>query len=291
MMDEFEVTLKARELIKKVNTTQLVAPIEEYAKSVGAKIKYQDDLEDGQSGYSFQHGEKLFIVINKNENPERQRFTACHEIAHIYLGLPSEHEGLSWWSQSKRPQNEKLCDLFAAALLLPTHLLKPLADKSEIGLATIDELAESFEASVTSTGSQYATVLGTPCAFVLSENGKVRNTSRSTALREARAWIPPGSPVPTGSITQRLRDGVRIDEAEEVDAELWFENWTRGGVLLEEARYLSKWDQTLTLLWFEEGEVPEASRERARPTEDDDEPLLRELTGDLPWPGRSKRKK
>src|SRR5260221_5366006 len=43
---------------------------------------------------------------------------------------------------------------------------------------------------------------------------------------------------------------------EEVAANLWFSDWERGGVLLEEARYLARWDQTLTLLRFESEEVP-----------------------------------
>jgi Zn-dependent peptidase ImmA (M78 family) len=70
--------------------------------------------------------------VNGNDSDERQRFTACHEAAHIELGLPSEHAELPWWSYAKRSPNEILCDAFAAKLLMPYKLFKPLVDKAEI---------------------------------------------------------------------------------------------------------------------------------------------------------------
>lgn len=71
--------------------------------------------------------------------------------------------------------------------------------------------------------------------------------------------------------------------------EIWFSDWKRGGVLLEEARHLAQWDRTLTLLWFEDEELP-ASGQTDIADSDDDEPLLRELDGVLPWPGKKRRK-
>src|SRR6185437_3186832 len=98
-------------------------------------------------------------------------------IAHIVLGLPSDHEAGPWWSYAKRSPNEVLCDVFAAELLLPYKLFKPLVDKSEINLVAVDGLAKNFVASTTATGSRFAALAGAPCAFVLSEQGKVRYAS------------------------------------------------------------------------------------------------------------------
>ena len=84
----------------------------------------------------------------------------------------------------------------------------------------------------------------------------MRYTSRSTALREANAWVLPRAGLPRGSVSERVRSGEVCDDPEEIDADLWFSDWERGGVLLEEARHLIRWDQTLTLLWFEDEEVP-----------------------------------
>lgn len=87
---------------------------------------------------------------------------------------------------------------------------------------------------------------------------------------------------------------------EEIDADLWFSNWERGGVLLEEARYLAQWDQILTLLWFDSEEVPSSKRPTSRwdrdgdesrePRDDEDELGLKELDGNLRWPTKKRRR-
>ena len=212
----------------------------------------------------------------------------CHEVAHIALGLPSDHKELPWWSYAKRSPNEIFCDVFAAELLLPYKLFKPLVEKTDISLTAVDDLADRFVASNMATGSRFATLASAPCAFVLSEQGKVRYTSRSTALREARAWITPRMALPQGSVSERLRAGGTSNGPEEVKADVWFNDWDRGGALLEDARHLRQWDQTIALLWFEDEEVPQPKRDHRE--REEEEFGLAELDGVLPWPGKKRRK-
>jgi hypothetical protein len=284
-MDEFTAVLKARELVVAVNPTTIPVAVEAYASKVGAVIRVKTDLEQDEPGWSFEHGGKRFICVNAKDLEERRRFTVCHEIAHIILCLPSDHKAVPWWSYAKRSADEILCDVFAAELLLPGRLFKAVAEKEEVCFSTVTNLAARFAASLTATGSRFATVISSPCAFVLSEQGRVRYTSRSTVLREANAWIPPRAGLPRGSVSERVRAGDVCDGPEEIDAGLWFSDWERGGVLLEEARYLNRWDQTLTLLWFEDEEVPPPKRG------EEEEREVEELDGILPWPGKSRRKK
>ena len=71
--------------------------------------------------------------------------------------------------------------------------------------------------------------------------------------------------------------GAPCDSPEEIDADIWFSDWERGGTLLEEARHFAPWDQTLTLLWFKDGEVPPQKfrNDRGEILEDDeDEPVI-----------------
>jgi hypothetical protein len=80
-----------------------------------------------------------------------------------------------------------------------------------------------------------------------------------------------------------------------VDADIWFNEWERGGTLLEEVRHLAQWDQTLTLLWFEDGEVPgrkvrDERGELREEEENEDEALLKELDGQLQWPSKRRRR-
>src|SRR5258708_4883963 len=175
-----------------------------------------------------------------------------------------------------------LCDIFAAELLLPAFLFQPLVLGAECGFASIDELATRGGASFAMTGSRFAAFAPMPCAFVFSEQGVVRYAARSTSLRQANAWIPPRTPLPDATLSQRVRSGGPSDGAEEVEADIWFSDWTRGGTLFEEARHYPKWDQTLTLLWFEDEELPQA---RSGSREQQEEVGLAELDGVLPWPG------
>jgi hypothetical protein len=296
-LDEFAVVLKARTFVREVDPSMIPVSLAPYLLKAGAELR-QDDLDPGEPGFSFPAGGKHFICVNAREREERQRFTVCHELGHIVLGLPSVHKAEPWWS-AKRPLAEILCDIFAAELLLPRRLFEPLATEAPLGLATIDALAARFMASTTATGSRYAAASSMPCAFVLSEAGQVRYASRSKTLQDASAWIAPRIDVPSGSVSARARRGANPSR-EEIDAELWFHNWERGGVLLEEARYLAQWDQILTLLWFEDEEVPPLKRFAHRWDRDDgdfresrddqDDMGLKELDGNLRWPGRRRRR-
>jgi hypothetical protein len=289
-MDEFRAVLKARAFVSEVGAVALPVRVEAYLEHINAVLHPQTDMEPDEAGCSFSNGGKHYICVNANDRPDRQRFTICHEIAHIVLGLPSEHKALTTWSYAKRPPAEVWCDVFAAELLLPYRLFKEEAEKMPIGLASVEDLAGRFQASTTVTGSRFAAVVGTPCAFVLSEQGKVRYASRSTTLRDANAWIQLRLDIPRGSLSEKVRAGSPYDGTEKVDADIWFNDWERGGVLLEEARHFPRWDQTLTMLWFENEEVPRPRREGEELREDEEELGLEELDGNLRWPSKKRRR-
>jgi Zn-dependent peptidase ImmA (M78 family) len=293
-MDEFQAVLKARQLVRKVNPTSIPVSVELYAQEVGAIIRAETDLGPDEAGYCFESKGKCYICTNANDSPERQRFSVCHEVAHLRLGLSSQHQSLPWWSYSKRPLAEILCDVFAAELLLPYDFFYPEAERASIGLSSIDELAGQFLASITSTGSRYAAMVSAPVAFVLSEQGKVQYASRSKPLHEAHAWIPPRLDLPEGSLSKKVREGTSTENHDAVDADIWFNEWERGGTLMEEVRHLVQWDQTLTLLWFKDGEVPgrKIRDERGHiyeAEENENDSLLKELDGQLRWPTKRRR--
>ena len=297
-LDELTATLKARRFVARVNPTSVPVPMEAYLAEAGAVLKRKRDLGSDEAGWSFPAKGKLYIVVNASDQEERQRFTICHEIAHSVLGVPSDHS-MSPWS-GKRPHAERLCDSFAAELLLPERLFQPRAERSRVSLASVDALAADFSASTTATGSRYAAVVSTPCAFVISESGKIRYASRSKTLIEAYAWIRPGMDVPGGAVSQRA-SASETTVSGEVPADVWFSDWERGGTLIEEARHLPRWNQTLSLLWFASEEVPPPVRDRDRPrwavegrvldeSGEDEEDGLEELGLNTRWPGSRRRR-
>jgi hypothetical protein len=284
-VDEFTAILRARELVGRVNSPKIPVLLESYLDAVGCILRVAADLSADEPGFSVTIGGQEHIVVNNSDSAERQRFTACHELGHIVLKLPSEHAESPLWSYSKRPPNEICCDVFAAELLLPYRLFKAMADDAVIGFATLDDLAERFSASVMATGSRFAAAVDVPCAFVISQERVVRYTSRSRSLRDAGAWIAPGIRLTPGSVSGKANSAVI--QSGDIPADQWFVDWRRGGTLLEEARYLPRWKQTLTLLWFDDDEVPAPDGDDQNSGE---EQGLKELDGTLPWPGRKKRR-
>ena len=287
-MDEFSVTMKAREFIGRCGSLALPVPVEKYASQIGGVVK-REPLQDGEDAWSVRlPSGKYRICVNCAHSDRRQRFSICHEVAHVVLGVAADHSAPSW-SFARRPPGEIACDVFAAELLLPYRLFKPRVDATDLGFEAVSRLADEFDASLISTASRYATFSRALCAFVLSEGGKVRYSARSAALRDAKAWIRPGTDLPSNSISARVRAGAVHGSAEEVEPDQWFQDWERDGLLYEDAWHLDRWDQTLTLLWFDDEELPPPRAERSRWEEESHG--LKELDGHLPWPGRSKRRR
>ena len=214
-MDEFGAILKARKFIQSAGVDSIPVDLERIARAAKASIKVSGDMLDAESGQTFPLGGKQIISVNGNHSDERQRFTVLHEIAHIVLGLPSQHHGETLTttdlvSYRGRPHEEVLCDVFAAECLLPYAQFKRDIEGLDASFETVRDLAARYKASVTATGSRFAVNFEDPCAFVLMERGKVRYASMSKYLRERKGWITFGTPIPKGSVAHRLssKDGI-----------------------------------------------------------------------------------
>jgi hypothetical protein len=97
--------------------------------------------------------------------------------------------------------------------------------------------------------------------------------------------------VPAASITgQRIAD-LRSPDLGVVSANRWTSADGYMDVdISEEVRLLKSWNQALTLLWPEDGDLEDLGRRESHRDRDDEEAGLKELDGNLPWPGRSKRR-
>ena len=105
-------------------------------------------------------------VLDRHGNPSGK---ICHRRGDNRL--IAARRGL-WRSYAKRLLAEILCGVFAAEPLLPYDLSHPEAEKASVGMSSIDDLAERFQASVTATGSRYVAVVSSSVAFVLYERGR-----------------------------------------------------------------------------------------------------------------------
>lgn len=282
-MDEGDVQQRARAFVASVDVSNIREDLGAYVKAANAKV-IKEELGPGESGTTFTSPKgKHIITVNSLEPEERQRFTICHEVAHIILGLPSSHADVPAWSYAKRDPNEVSCDMFAAELLMPYQLWLAKVPKGDPSFEAIEHMATDFGTSFPAAASRYASLARIPCACVTMERGLVRHAARSTALRKAGAWIPPRTPIPPTSVARRLRDAEKAGtDTDYIAQDVWFQDWERGLELTEMARHLPNYDTTLSLLWFEEEDLPavEIDRFGARIVDDGG---LAELTGELSW--------
>ena len=293
-MNEFPTILRAREFLRDAGSPSVPVDVKRLAAAADAKIEVAHDLADDESGQTTAFKDKHLIIVNGNHRVERQRFTVLHEIAHIVLGLPSQHHGSTLKTNVllryvRRPEEEVLCDVFAAECLLPYHPFAKQVAATDISLEAVKSFARDYKASLTTTGSRFAVNANEPCAFVLSEDGRVRYVSRSKYLNEMKGWINFDIPVPDGSVAQRLLQGSStIEDYDEIPTDVWFDGGISNRPLVaEETILLPEWNQCLSLIWFDESLTPV----RERWDEDEDkEPLLKELDGTLPWPAKSRRR-
>lgn len=291
---EFQTILKARKFVCDAGIVAVPVDLERLATAANAKVKILHDLANDESGQTTQIKGRHIIIVNGNHREERQRFTVLHELAHIVLGLPSHHHGSKLTTGTlmrygRRPPEEMLCDVFAAECLLPYNLFSKDVGDVDISMASVKDLAEKYKASLTTTGSRFAVSAQEPCAFVLSEDGQTRYVSRSKFLNELKGWIDFNIPLPKGSMAHRLmQNGSKTEDYDELASDIWFKGGIKNRPMLaEEAILLREWNQCLSLIWFDESLKPVNER---RDEKEDDEPLLNELDGMLPWPSRGRRR-
>lgn len=289
-MDELQARQRARTFMSGIPGL-IAANMEAYARAANARIRHEA-LDVGESGYTVQKGTGFIITINSDEPPQRQRFTVCHEIAHIILELPSAHRELPSWSYAKRDLNEVWCDIFASELLMPYEQFLKKIPEDEPSVDVIEALAHEFGASFPATASRYASVVSFPCAYVTMDRDIIRYAAPNAALRRKGVRMPMKRPIPPGSVAHRLRAvGERATETDQVEQDVWFENCDSGYDLQELSRHYGKHDQTISLLWCSEDELPRGEVDRfSRRVDEDEDGGLEALTGVLTWQKRGRRK-
>lgn len=290
-MDELTVQTKARQFMAGLDLSRIGTDLSVYIKKVGARLK-TEELDEDESGYTLTKRDGTStIVVNERERRERQRFSACHEVGHIVLELSSNHREIPSWSYAKRDENEIWCDMFAAELLMPYDRFKADVDKEEPSFELIERLRLKYVTSFSATASRMAAVSDYPCAFVTMNSTVIRHASRSVALRKLNAWIAPRTPIPPGSLAHQLiSDEVKSEGLELVSQDVWFQDWPQGYELTELAKHYPNYDETFSLLWFENDDGPDepVNTFSAKPAADDG--LLKELDGVLSFPEKRHRR-
>lgn len=189
---------------------------------------------DGRLEYHPTKGRFLCFYNTKYDRPgeaghaPRTRFSLAHELGHYFI--ESHHEylrsgGKSHPSRSEfvaSPLIERQADCFAAHLLMPDRLVKPIVNQEELSIELIRVIAATFQTSFVS-----AALRAVECSHFY---GAV------AAIHSGRlAWIKPSAPLieqgiyPVERGTLRSPSAVRAWEEFEAGASAIVERsgWTR----------------------------------------------------------------
>src|SRR3546814_16131598 len=81
--------MKARDFIAQCGPSALPASVDAYAHQIGGIVKVEP-LEEHEDAWSVRlTNGKYRICVNCAHNASRQRFSVCHEVAHVEIGRAS----------------------------------------------------------------------------------------------------------------------------------------------------------------------------------------------------------
>lgn len=179
--------IPAWELLKGLGITEpREIQIEAIAEHCGATIIYQP--LKGSAARILGFGNRAFITVDSDSIRERQRFSAGHELGHWMLDrgkvasfVCAERVFATEWANDNP---ERRANRYAADLLLPPFMFKPLAKNREITFDTVKSLAGDFQTSLTATAIRLVELGSFPAMIVCNEPGR-------------RRWFTRGPDVPT----------------------------------------------------------------------------------------------
>lgn len=189
---------------------------------------------DGQLEYHRSKNRFLLFYNTKydrnGEHHPRTRFSIAHELGHYFLDAhraflrrtgkthPSRGEFLS----DRTIETE--ADAFAAGLLTPSALLRPMVNEGEMSFTDIENWAGEFRTSMTSTARRAVELSDFPCALVGVRGGRVAFSFHSQAMIEGGCYPRPrGSALPAAARSKwdAFAGGCLLDNQGQAFARDW----------------------------------------------------------------------
>jgi Zn-dependent peptidase ImmA (M78 family) len=127
------------------------------AERFGIRVR-MTSLPKGIGGRLAQEGTGYRIDLQQSDPRTRQRFTLAHELCHVAFdqrrpSLPHER-GVIYETTNIQRREELLCDRIAAELLMPTSAFRRCARQLNHCFASVCDLAQEFDVSVTAVLSR-----------------------------------------------------------------------------------------------------------------------------------------
>ena len=191
----------------------------EVAKALGATTVAEANIP--AAGMLIPEDGAFKILVNREHDITRKRFSCAHELAHMLLS--TEHN-----IAMRRPpvpagnDIERKCEALAALLLMPDPAFSRLAHSEKPGIRTIAKLAQVFLTSIQATALRFVDVIKEPCVLIVSE---IKDDQLSIGLRVRWSYqntIRPGGKslyfIPRGG-TLRMVTAANASQTGRIEAE------------------------------------------------------------------------
>lgn len=199
--------------------------VEAIAWTMGAKVR-NGKLESCEAriiGFRNQ----AIITVKGDGDPRRRRFSIAHELGHW-----QHHRGRSSICRASEIGNfsqgnagiERQADNYAADLLMPAYLFRPLAAANRRpSFAAIDALAAAFSTSRLATALRFVDLSPWPCMIVChGQNGR-RWFRRNGGI--PHYWFPRDDLDPESNAMDVLYGKADSARPTIIGADAWFDRW------------------------------------------------------------------
>ncbi len=231
--------------------------IEAIAYHVRAIVKYRP--LNGCEGRIIGTNDRAVITVNSQAIPARQRFSVAHELGHWH-----HHRGRTLMCLSDDISNhtkgalnpERVADGYAADLLMPRFLLRPMAKEiGKVSFQAVEALRREFKTSITATAIRLVEY-GPEPAILIRHTMKGRKWfTRSGDI--PRKWFPRNELDAGSDAMEVLYGRAERSSRSLIGADAWFDRRDAEKYeLYEETRRIAD-GEILTLLVFKDAEMLE----------------------------------
>lgn len=237
--------------------------LEAIAYYVNARVRYRS--LDGCEARIIGMGNEAIITVNANSTYRRKRFSIAHELGHWH-----HHRGkcLTCRVEEYRPRDalspERTADSYAADLLMPYYLFRPLArQQGKLTFKAVTALADIFNASKPATAIRLVESDYSPALLVC--HGPKGRKWFTRAPSVPQRWFPQDS-LDADSYAFGIQFGGNPDDTlpRKIGADAWFDRRDADRFEVHEQTMRTSPEETLTLVLISDSRMLEDQDYRGR---------------------------
>lgn len=232
--------------------------IELIAFQRGAMV-ISDQIEGAEARLNRTKEKGIITVSNQIPEGGRKRFNIAHELGHFELHKNEgtlticTDEGINQWFQTQL-HLEVGANVFAAELLMPENLFKPLIKNRTPSFSEIEKLAGIFHTSILATATKFVEHTEEVCCLFISKERKIRQFGPS---KDFSYWVrKPGENLNEDSEAYGFfeKGYVNITRPTQICADAWINDnkVNPNSLILEDTFAMTNYNTVLSLIWVKD---------------------------------------